>query len=167
MENILKTIETKAQYKKQQFENKLNNWKLNHYMDDTWDIDGKLDHNSTWAWLKLGTLKKETEGLIFAAQEQALQTNKIKAKIQGISATSKCWLCQEKDETVSHLICECPEIAQTGKVGALVIMQKMGTSGRECVRKWRSQALVGFLDPNGQTLWTSHTRHRFPNFSAP
>ena len=42
------------------------------------------------ARLKLGTLKKETEDLIFAAQEQALQTNVLKAKIQGISANSKC-----------------------------------------------------------------------------
>ena len=58
-------------------------------------------------------LKKETEGLISAAQGQALQTNVMKAKIQGVGANSKCQLCQEKDETVSYLICECPKTAQT------------------------------------------------------
>ena len=60
MENILKA-ETKAQYKKQQFEKKLNSWKnkpLNG--QHLRNIDGKHDHNSTWAWLELGTLKKET-----------------------------------------------------------------------------------------------------------
>ena len=35
----------------------------------------------------------------------------MKAKMQGINA--KCQLFQEKDETVSHLICEYPKIAQT------------------------------------------------------
>ena len=69
MENILKTTETKAQYQKQQFENKLNSWKNKPiHKQHLKNIDGKHDHNSTWAWLKLGTLKKKTEGLIFAAQ---------------------------------------------------------------------------------------------------
>ena len=51
--------------------------------------------------------------MIFAAQQQALQTNVTKAKIQGISANSKCQLCYEKDKTVSRLIGECPTLAQT------------------------------------------------------
>ena len=32
----------------------------------------------SWRWLRNGFLKKETEGLILAAQEQALRTNSIK-----------------------------------------------------------------------------------------
>ena len=79
--------QTKAQYKKQQFENKLNSWKNKPLHEEHLrNIDGKYGNNSAWAWLKLGTLKKETEGLIFAVQKQALQTNVMKAKIQGISA---------------------------------------------------------------------------------
>ena len=35
----------------------------------------------SWDWLKGGILKKETEGLLTAAQDQALQTNYIKKKI--------------------------------------------------------------------------------------
>ena len=143
MEKILKTTETKVQYKKQQFENKLNRVENKPlHGEHLRNIDRKHDDNSTWAWLKLGTLRKETEGLIFAAQEQALQSNVMKAKIQGASANSTC---QEKDETLSHLICECPKISQTDyKASALVIMQKIelarlqkpvGTSGREGVRK--------------------------------
>ena len=65
IENILNTTETKAQCKKQPFENKLNNWKNKPlHGQHLRNIDGKHDHNSTWAWLKPGTLKKETEGLI-------------------------------------------------------------------------------------------------------
>ena len=88
METIMKTAEIKAQYKKQ-FEKKLNSWKNKPlHGQHLRNIDGKHDNNSAWAWPKVG--KKETEGLIFAAQEQALQTNVMKAKIQGITANSKC-----------------------------------------------------------------------------
>ena len=37
MENTLKRTETKAQYKKQQFENLIAG-QINHYMDNTWEI---------------------------------------------------------------------------------------------------------------------------------
>ena len=91
MENILKTTETKAQYKKQPFKNRPNSWKNRPlHGQHLRNIDWKHDHNSTWAWLKPETIKEETEGLIFTAQEQALQTNVMKAKIQEISANSKC-----------------------------------------------------------------------------
>ena len=68
METILKTTETKAQNKKQQFENKFNGWKNKPlHGQHLRTIDGKHDNNSTWPWLKLVTVKKETEGLNFAA----------------------------------------------------------------------------------------------------
>ena len=35
----------------------------------------------SWNWLKRGTLKKETEGTLMAAQNQALRTNAIKSRI--------------------------------------------------------------------------------------
>ena len=37
--------------------------------------------DKSWLWLKNGKLKKETEGLIIAAQDQALRTNSIKNRI--------------------------------------------------------------------------------------
>ena len=36
----------------------------------------------TWKWMRRGTLKRETESLIVAAQDQALRTNYRKAKIE-------------------------------------------------------------------------------------
>ena len=37
--------------------------------------------NDMWEWLSKGGIKRETETLILAAQEQAIRTNQIKAKI--------------------------------------------------------------------------------------
>ena len=38
-------------------------------------------HKFSEKWIRNGFLKKETEGLLFTAQEQALSTNSIKANI--------------------------------------------------------------------------------------
>jgi len=47
------------------------------FINQTEEIRG----NNRWLWLKEGTIKRETESLIGAAQEQAIRTNAIKAKI--------------------------------------------------------------------------------------
>ena len=62
-----------------------------------------------WAWLGSGTLKRETESLITAAQDQCIRTNNIKAKTQ---EKSLCRMCGQKEETVMHIICECTKLAQ-------------------------------------------------------
>ena len=46
------------------------------------------------------------------AQEQAIRANAIKAKIDKSQAESKCRLCGKVDETVRHMVCECPMLAQ-------------------------------------------------------
>ena len=40
-----------------------------------------------WGWLTKECLKRATEALIIAAQEQAIRTNKIKAKIDKTQET--------------------------------------------------------------------------------
>jgi len=45
------------------------------------EIDGSIDVSQQWKWLNNSNLKKETEGLIMAAQNQAITTNCIKVKI--------------------------------------------------------------------------------------
>lgn len=65
-----------------------------------------------WLWLKEGSLKRETESLILAAQEQAIRTNSIKAKIDKTQVDSKCRMCGQSDETINHILCECSKMAQ-------------------------------------------------------
>ncbi|XP_072169481.1 uncharacterized protein [Diadema setosum] len=71
-----------------------------------------ISSNDTWLWLKKGELKKETEGLVIAAQEQALSTNALKAKIQKRDVDAACRICRERDETVQHIVCGCSKLAQ-------------------------------------------------------
>lgn len=46
------------------------------------EIKDKIDNEKTWLRLTPRTLKKETESLILAAQEQVIKTNAIKARTE-------------------------------------------------------------------------------------
>ena len=64
-------------------------------------------------WLENSFLRFETESIICAAQEQALATNHIQAKIWKNGTVGKCRLCREQDETVNHIISGCKMLAAT------------------------------------------------------
>ena len=66
-----------------------------------------ISHQKTWTWLRTGNLKRETESLLIAAQDNAIRTNDIKARIDKTQQNSKCWLCG--DETINRIISECSE----------------------------------------------------------
>ena len=51
------------------------------------------------------------EGFIIAAQNQAIRTNAIKARIDKTSSDGKCLLC--KEEAIDHLVSSCSKLAQT------------------------------------------------------
>ena len=70
------------------------------------------DEDNSWLWVKKGYLKKETEGLIMAAQDQAIRTNWIRHNIDKEDISPLCRLCGEREETVSHIVSECKELAQ-------------------------------------------------------
>ena len=57
--------------------------------------------------------EKETEGLITAAQDQALPTRRRKVNIEKQHGTPLCRMSNEEDETVFDILCECPKMAQT------------------------------------------------------
>ena len=72
----------------------------------------KISHQKTWTWLRKGNLKRETESLLTAAQDNAIRTNPIKARIDETQQNSKCRLCGDRDETINHIISECSKLAQ-------------------------------------------------------
>ena len=71
----------------------------------------------TWIWLRKGQLNRETESLLITAQNNAIITNYIKAKIDNIQ-NIKCRLCAVRDETVNHIISKTSKRAQkTARLG--------------------------------------------------
>ena len=71
-----------------------------------------ISHDKTWTWLRKGNFKRETESLLIAAQDSAIRTNHIKARIDKTQQNSKCRLCGDRDETINHMISECSKLAQ-------------------------------------------------------
>ena len=95
-----------ANKRKEEWENKQ---MQGQYLRQTKDIA----QNGSWQWLMRGELKKETEGMLMAAQDQALRTRYIQNKIDGQADISPmCRKCNQKMETINHIISECPALAQ-------------------------------------------------------
>ena len=66
----------------------------------------------SWRWLREGELKKETEGLIMAAQTPSLRTNVVKAKIDKSTSDATCRVCKQSEETVDHIVSGCSKFPQ-------------------------------------------------------
>jgi alkylhydroperoxidase/carboxymuconolactone decarboxylase family protein YurZ len=69
--------------------------------------------NARYHWLREGSLKIETEALLTAAQEQALNTKAHSTYIMKTSTDPKCRICGAADETVSHILTACTVLAGT------------------------------------------------------
>ena len=71
-----------------------------------------VDKDKMWEWTRKSDLKIGTEALIFAAQEKALRTNYVKFNIDKSVDSPLCRLCEEKVETINHIISDCNKLAQ-------------------------------------------------------
>ena len=71
-----------------------------------------ISHDKTWTWQRKGNFKRETKSLLIAAQDSALRTNHIKARIDKTQQNSKCRLWGDRHETINHIISECSKLAQ-------------------------------------------------------
>ena len=71
-----------------------------------------ISHQKTWTWLRKGSFKRETESLLIAAQDNAIRTNHVKARIDKTQQSCTCRLCGDRDETINHIISECSKLAQ-------------------------------------------------------
>ena len=109
-ENVGETKEEFTKRKRDERKKTLHEGKfLGQFVEKT----SNIAHEFSGKWIRNGFLKKETgEGMLFAAQEQALRTNSIKAKIDKQPVSPKCRLCVTREETVMHLVSGCPKLAQ-------------------------------------------------------
>ena len=72
----------------------------------------EIKGNRSWDWMKSGKLKKETESLIVAAQDQAIATNNMRRVVFGEDVSPLCRMCGKANETVAHIVSECSKLAQ-------------------------------------------------------
>ena len=80
-EKVLDEEENLQDYQKRRHEEKIWNWKEKALHGEFVRQTAYIAGDESWRWLKNGFLKKKTEGLIPAAQEQALRTKSIKHSI--------------------------------------------------------------------------------------
>ena len=57
-------------------------------------------------------LKRETESLIDALQNQSIRTNLVKAKIDKRQKDALCRLCKKANESIDHVVSGCRKLAQ-------------------------------------------------------
>ena len=101
------------EWKIQQADKKVQGWKekILHGQFPR-QVDETTTEECAYKWMRKSGLKVETESLIVAAQDQALNTKCHKAKILHVTQDSKCRLCKEQDETVTHILSAFKKIAQ-------------------------------------------------------
>ena len=104
-------LEATSVLKKSKKEKRLEDWeeKVPHgqYLRQT----KKVRSDQCWAWLQNGDLKRETESLIVAAQNQSIRTNLVKARIDKINGDSLCRMCRKVDESIDHIVSGCSKLA--------------------------------------------------------
>ena len=71
-----------------------------------------VDSVTTNKWLSSNP-KGETEGLLVAAQDQAINTRNYQKVICGQQVESKCRMCSQHEETVDHILSGCEVLAKT------------------------------------------------------
>ena len=99
--------ETTKEAKKQKKEKRTISWEEKMLHAQFVQQTKEVGNQEKWQWLQNGTLKRETENLIFAAQ-----INVMKTKVDKSQEQRKCRMCSRADETINHIVSECPKLAQ-------------------------------------------------------
>ena len=127
-----------------------------------------ISHNKTWTWLIKGNFKREKESLWIAAQNNAIRTNHIKARIDQMQQNSKCRLCGDRDETINHIISECSKLAQKEYkirhdwVSKVIHWEMCKKFKFDHTNKWYMHNWAPVLENNTHKLWwdfDTHTDH--------
>ena len=88
------------EYKNQRREQRTRDWQEKPLHGRFLRCTEEVASSKTWEWLRRGELKKETEGLITAAQDQSLRTNVMKPRIEKSHVSPVCRMCNAAEETV-------------------------------------------------------------------
>ena len=75
-------------------------------------LTNEISHEKTRTWLRKGKFKRETESLLIAAQNNPIKIKCVKAKVDKTQENSKCKLCSDRDEMITHIISKCSKLSQ-------------------------------------------------------
>ena len=120
------------------------------------------DLEQTYQWLEKCDIRDSTEALIMAAQEQAVKTRAIEAKIWHTRQDSKCRLCKQHDETIQHIITGCTKLAGTAymerhnQVALIVYRNICKTYNIETPKNWWEYPEKVVENDQAKILWDFH-----------
>ena len=138
----------------------------------------------SWDWVKAGYMTPSTEAYLFAAQEQAINTNAKRSRIyrevdkEGEVVSGMCRVCGEKLETVAHVAGGCgvlmegPGTVRHDRVGLRVYWELCKKYNVECSARWfehKPQTVAVSEDEKVKIYWNyqHHTgktvRHNKPD----
>ena len=87
-------------------------------------------------------MKRETESLIVAAQNQSIRANLVKARFDKSQGDSVCRMCRKVDESIDHIVSGCNKLAQKeykrrhDKLGKIVHWKLSRKRSFEAGDKW-------------------------------
>ena len=128
-----------------------------------------ISHANTWTWLRKGNFKRETESLLIAAQNNAVRTNYIKARIDKTQQNRKCRQCGDRDEIINHIISKCSKLVQKEYktrhdwVGKMIHWEMCKKFKFDHTNKWYMHNPAPVLENNThKLLWdfNIHTDHQ-------
>ena len=123
-------------------EKRLEDWEEKVLYDQYLRKTKEVRSDQCWAWLQNGDLKKETESLTVAAQNQSIRINLVKAKINKSQGDSLCRVCRKVDESIDHIVSGCSKLAQEeykrrhDNLGKIVHWKLVRKSNFEAEDKW-------------------------------
>ena len=79
-------------------------WKEKQLYGDFKRQTSEISLEKTRMWQRKENLKREDESFLITAQNNAIRTNCIKAKINNAQENSKCRLCGDKNKMINHII---------------------------------------------------------------
>ena len=91
-------------------EKRLQDWEITlrgQYFRQTKEVRSE----QSWVWPQNRDLKRETESLIVAAQNQSIKTNLVKAKIDKSQKDTLWRLCKKADESIDYVVSGCSKLA--------------------------------------------------------
>ena len=92
--------------------NRKQKWEDKQIYERFMRLKSYISHKKIWMWLRKRNLKRKTESLLIAAQNNSIRTSHIKARIDEMLHNSRCRLCANRDETIKYIKSERSKLAR-------------------------------------------------------